>query len=435
MLLNFEITNWTCFRNKCEFSMEAGPERNAGKTVAHFGAASRPLKVLPLAAIYGNNASGKTQFVEALSFLQGFVTEKFKPGSLPVYPFLLDEATAKSPTRFLIQFIANESIYELDVGLTSKGVEDETLSVYNTRTTSKTPLFARRGEKVVECNWGSQAFKDYVKGREFDSGRLFLTLSAILDEKGDQRIADVYQWFSRTLCIISPTAHYLGMEDYCSDTEVSARTQEYLARFDTGINRLEAREVPLAVFSGTTLDDVGKSLKPGESTRRMIGDDVYVFTQDSSGRLSAKQLVAIHGTSSGKRFPFPMYLESDGTRRMLDLIPAICKLTQPGGQSVFVIDEIDRNLHHLVTRTLLEDFLSNCSHSTRAQMIFTTHDLLLMDQDLCRRDEMWVADKAPDGSSTLSDFASFRGLRRDTKIIDLYLESRLGGVPRHLQEE
>lgn len=432
MLLNYEITNWSCFRRKSEFTMEAGPERNADATVARIGAVSRPLKVLPIAAIYGNNASGKTQFIESLSFLQGFVTEKFKSGNLPVYPFLLDEVAAKSPTRFLLQFIVNESIYELEVCLTSKGVENESLYVYNTRTTSKTPLFVRFGGKVVECNWGSPAFQEYARGREFDTSRLFLTLSAVLDDKGDQRIADVYRWFSSTLCIISPTAHHLGMEDYCAATDVSARAQNYLARFDTGISSLEDRNVPLSIFPNATLDDVTKELKPGGAVRRIIGDEVYVFNQDSTGQLSARQLFAVHGTSSGKSMPFPMYFESDGTKRMLDLIPAICKLTRPDNQSVFLIDEIDRNLHHLVTRTLLEDFLSSCSHTTRTQLIFTTHDLLLMDQDLCRRDEMWVADKAPDGSSSLSDFASFKGLRRDTRIIDLYLENRLGGVPRHI---
>ena len=432
MLLNYEVTNWACFRRKSEFTMEAGPERNAGKTLARIGAVSRPLKVLPLAAIYGNNASGKTQFIESLAFLQDFVTEKFKAGNLPVYPFFLDEVSAKSPTRFLIQFIVNEAIYELDVSLTSKGIENETLCVYNTRTTSKTPLYVRCGGKVVECNWGSTAFREYTKDREFDTARMFLTLSAVLDDKGDHRIADVYHWFSGTLCILTPTSHYLGMEDYCAATDVRAKTQNYLARFDTGISGLVDRKVPLSVFPGSTIDDVKKTLNPGESVRRLIGDDVYVFSQDKTGKLSAKQLFAVHNTSSGKDMTFPMFFESDGTRRMLDLIPAICRLTRPGNQSVFLIDEIDRNLHHLVTRTLLEDYLAGCSHDTRTQLIFTTHDLLLMDQNLCRRDEMWVTDKAPDGGASLSDFASFKGLRRDTRIMDLYLEKRLGGVPRHI---
>ena len=432
MLLNFEMTNWSCFRRKTEFTMEAGPERNADNTIARIGAVSRPLKVLPLAAIYGNNASGKTQFIEALAFLQDFITEEFKSGSLPVYPFLLDETTAQSPTRFLIQFIVDEAIYELDVCLTAKGVEKETLSVYNTRTTSKTSLYERHGGKVVICNWGSSAFRDYATNREFDPTRMFLTLSAVLDEKSDHRIADVYRWFSSTLCIVAPTAHYVGMEDYCTATEVSARAQNYLARFDTGINKLETSEVPLTVFPSSTLEEIRNNVKPNETVRRLIGDDVYMFTKGLTGELTAKQLFAVHGTSTGRTLRFPMSLESDGTRRMLDLIPAICKLTHPGNQSVFLIDEIDRNLHHLVTRTLLEDFLSSCSHATRAQLIFTTHDLLLMDQDLCRRDEMWVADKMPDGGSSLSDFASFKGLRRDTKIVDLYLENRLGGVPRHI---
>lgn len=102
------------------------------------------------------------------------------------------------------------------------------------------------------------------------------------------------------------------------------------------------------------------------------------------------------------------------------------------GPTVFIVDEIDRNLHHLVTRALIEDFLESCTPEARSQLIFTTHDLLLMDQKICRRDEMWAADKSPDGKSRLTDFSSFAGIRKDTNIRDVYLEGRFGGVPRSL---
>ena len=146
----------------------------------------------------------------------------------------------------------------------------------------------------------------------------------------------------------------------------------------------------------------------------------------------ARRLVALHAKAAGGEMPFPISLESEGTRRMLDFIPALARLTEPNQSMTFVVDEIDNKLHHLVTRALVEDFIATCKADTRTQLIFTTHDLLLMDQDLCRRDEMWVTDKAPDGGATLADFASFEGLRKGTKIRDIYLDGRLGGIPRHI---
>lgn len=432
MLLNFEISNWACFHRPTTFTMEAGGERDTEGRVAKIGAKSRPLKVLPLAAIYGNNASGKTQFISALAFLRDLVLEEFKTGRLPLFPFLLDAEAAKSPTRFMIQFVVSETVYELEVLLTSTEILRETLSRYNTRATAKTPIYVREGQTVAKCTWGGDAFCQYAATLTVDKTRLFLTLSAVLSSGKDSLIASVYGWFARSLVVITPDAHYIDVEEYCAEGAIAKKTQDYLLHFDTGISRLESPVVPLTTFHPDFIEDVRKTLKPGNCQRRMVGKDVFVFSFDEKGDLVAKRLAAMHGTTAGEEMSFPMAFESDGTRRMLDFIPAVARLSESNQEVVFIVDEIDRNLHHLVTRTLIKDFLEKCGAATRAQLIFTTHDLLLMDQNLCRRDEMWVTDKAPDGRSTLIDFSSYKGLRKDTKIRDVYLDGRLGGVPRHI---
>ena len=287
MLLNFQVANWACFRDPLNFTMEAGPERDAGGHLVKIGAKSRPLKVLPVAAVYGNNASGKSQFIAALSFLRSLVIEEFKTGRLPLAPFLLDDTLAKEPTHFVIQFVVGDSVYELDVLLTDSEIRRETLSRYNSRNTDKTAIYVPEGQKVVSCTWGGDAYCQYVKTMNVDPTRLFLTLSAIFAAGKDELIASVYNWFSRSLVIITPGSHYIGVDDYCTEGRIADRTLDYLARFDTGIGR---------------------------------------------------------------------------------------------------------------------------------------------------RDEMWVTDKAPDGSATLADFASFEGLRKGTKIRDIYLDGRLGGIPRHIGE-
>lgn len=432
MLLNFQVANWACFRDPMCFTMEAGAERDVGGHLVKIGAKTRPLKVLPVAAIYGNNASGKSQFIAALSFLRSLVIEEYKTGRLPLSPFLLDDTYAKKPTHFVIQFVVNDAVYELDVLLTDSGILNETLARYNSRNTDKTFIYKREGQKVVSCTWGGDAYCQYVKTMSVDQTRLFLTLSAIFAAGKDLLIASIYNWFVQSLVIITPGSHYIGVDDYCTEGRIADRTLEYLARFDTGISRLDSEIIPLSAFHPGLLDEVRKMLKPGASHRRLIGNEVFLFSFDEKGELVARRLVVLHSKVSGEEMPFPMPYESDGTRRMLDFIPAIARLTEPHQSLTFVVDEIDNKLHHLVTRALIEDFIETCGADTRAQLIFTTHDLLLMDQELCRRDEMWVTDKAPDGSATLSDFSAFEGLRKGTKIRDVYLDGRLGGIPRHI---
>ncbi len=432
MLLNFQVANWACFRDPVSFTMEAGPERDADGHLARIGAKSRPLKVLPVAAIYGNNASGKSQFIAALAFLRNLVVEEYKTGRLPLAPFLLDDKFAKEPTRFLLQFVVNDAIYELEVLLTESEIRKETLSRYNSRNSEKTSVYVREGQRVVSCSWGGDAYCQYVKTMTVDPTRLFLTLSAIFAAGKDELIAAIYSWFARSLVIIKPGSHYIGVDDYCTEGRIARRTQDYLARFDTGISRLDAESVPLSVFHPSLLEEVRKLLAPGASLHRLIGNEVFMFSVDAKGELVAQRLVALHTKATGGETPFPISLESEGTRRMLDFIPAIARLTEPNQSMTFVVDEIDNKLHHLVTWALVEDFIATCSADTRTQLIFTTHDLLLMDQGLCRRDEMWVTDKAPDGSATLTDFSAFEGLRKGTKIRNVYLDGRLGGIPRHI---
>jgi AAA15 family ATPase/GTPase len=125
-----------------------------------------------------------------------------------------------------------------------------------------------------------------------------------------------------------------------------------------------------------------------------------------------------------------MEYESDGSRRMIDLLPVFLDLCMPNSKKVYVIDELDRSLHTLLTRNLLEGYLSSCSPESRSQLLFTTHDVLLMDQDLVRRDEMWITERTQSGTSTITSFSEFKDVRYDKDLRKSYLQGRLGGVPR-----
>ncbi len=134
----------------------------------------------------------------------------------------------------------------------------------------------------------------------------------------------------------------------------------------------------------------------------------------------------------GTEAKFEMRQESDGSQRIIDLLPEFLDISASGSKKVYVIDELDRSLHTHLTRRLIQGYLSSCSAKSRAQLLMTTHDVLLMDQQLLRRDEMWVAERNTDGISSLFSFSEFKDVRYDKDIRKSYLQGRLGGIPRIL---
>lgn len=430
MLLNFEVENWTCFRGKAGISMQAGPEHDPHNRLLLVGAESRPLKILPVAVVYGNNASGKTQLIRALRFVQDLVVGKLDDAHLPVEPYAFDPVTETAPSRFVVQFVIGETVYELKLLVSSDRIVSEELFSYGVRATSRKPLFKRSENKIETFGeWGGDDLRKYVGSLTIAPTKSFISVSAMFLAKTPV-VAQVLDWFMNTLHVITQEARYVAVEDYCEPGDIAARTHEYLERFDVGIKKLVPEVVQIDSFSTKILSEVRKQLASQKTVRRILDRNVFIFDIDEKKTLRARKLFAMHECQDGSQKPLPMDCESDGTRRMLDLVPAVASAMECHESSVFVIDEIDRSLHHLVTRALVEDFIASCRPAGRAQLIFTTHDLLLMTQDIFRRDEMNVTDKAPDGAATICSISDFEGLKSDTKILPYYLDGRFGGIPR-----
>ena len=163
MIINFQFKNWACYRDEACLSMQAGPERDEGGHLPQFGSPSHPEKVLPVAAIYGGNASGKTQLVKAISFVQKFVLNTFQKGVFPYEPFLLDSQSSNAPTEFTIQFLEGNTVYEYSFKLFKMSIIAEKLAYYTARGIKRISLFDREGQKVViGSDWGTSAFQTYA---------------------------------------------------------------------------------------------------------------------------------------------------------------------------------------------------------------------------------------------------------------------------------
>ena len=416
------------FRDPVSFSMVASRERQHGERVPKVE--KYQTRILPVAVIYGANASGKTNFFRALNFVKNLVVEGTGPDKLiPVEPHRLVSGHMEKPSRFKLELLIEETIYEFSFAATRKAILEEKL-VWITSTSEKT-LYDRQGDKPnLHSSLDRKQFLHFAFQGTRDN-QLFLTNS--VSQKVDA-FKPVYDWFKEALHLIDPDSmvgdfwHFLEEEHPLHNA-----INEILPQLDTGISHLGIEEVP---FDSVPFEEDFKSeLKERVKEGNLLGvhavptNERFIFTR-SEGVLTAKKLVSFHSKPDGTNAKFEIRQESSGSQRVIDLLPAFFAEPFAHSSTVYVIDEVDRSLHTLLTRKLLETYLADCSPQSRTQMLFTTHDVFLMDQDLFRRDELWATERNSEGSSDIFSFSDYKGIRYDKNIRKSYLQGRLGGVPR-----
>ena len=429
MLVRFTLENWMSFRAPVTFSMVASKERQHGARLPRV--AKYQTRLLPIAAIYGGNASGKTNFFRALGFAKGFIIRGSLPDALiAVEPFRLDPKAGEQPTRFAFELLIGDQMYAYAFAVTRKAVVEERL--VHITSTSERLLFDRRdGRPNFDGSLDKEDFLHFAfKGTR--DNQLFLT-NAVSQRVDTFR--PVYDWFKETLELVAPDARFEPFEHFLDEgTPLFAEMNELLPRLDTGIQRLGGEEIPFDTLplAEPLRSMLQESVLEGTTHRLNAPSNERFVVSRQGGELKAKKLVTYHARTDGTEVKFDMRQESDGSQRVIELLPAFLDLAAPASRKVYVIDEVDRSLHTQLTRRLLEAHLESCGPETRSQLLLTTHDLLLMDQDLLRRDEMWVAERDASGASSLWSFSDFKEVRYDKDIRKSYLQGRLGGVPRLL---
>jgi hypothetical protein len=389
------------------------------------------LKLLPVAAIYGANASGKSNLIKALHFAKRLITDPPKADALiAVKPFLLTKGSSARPTNFRFELLIGETVFEYKFSITANKVLKEELKRINA--TTEDILFQRGvdaeefflSEKVQEKEEQRFAF------RGTHENQLYITNSV------SQRLTEfrpLYDWFNKDLVVIRPDSRYMRMLEITNEQHPHFKTMTATMRdLDTGIAAMRQIEiVPENLFPKEVLAELTADLEEGQALPLSPPwEDEGIFLHKKNGKLIARRLAPVHETDSGEEILFSFADESDGTRRLLDVVPAFLDLGEKQHSTVFVIDELDRSLHSNLTRSLLEHFLAQRTNSSRSQLIFTTHDTQLMTQDIFRRDEIWITERDQFGASKLVAFSEFKDVRKDKDIRRSYLQGRMGGVPR-----
>ena len=429
MLIRFRVSNFLSYKEEIEFSMIPGKSRKHPEHKVSGGNSRHSTDLLRCSIIYGANASGKSNLAKALSFMQDLVVDGTKINqSIQVKTFKLDRAYSDKSSRFEVEIRIDGKDYLYGFEITTKCVVSEWL--YQVKLTTQDELFERHttSDDTVVVTFGSsipkadrnQEFLDFIaKGTR--PNQLYLTECA---EKNVPVFRPVYQWFSDTLTIVFPEAYVRIYE------KVIDIWADFLMKFDTGICGVSLRPVEIGnKLSNSAQQNLQKSLsdKIKEETQVDLkspkGERIVVTLED--GNLVARELVFRHKSiNCDTEIDFNLTEESEGTKRLIDLLPIL--YTEVSEEQVYVFDELDRSLHPSLCYELIELFLAQSNN--HIQLIATTHESNLLDLNLLRRDEIWFIEKDQTGASKVYSLEEFTP-RYDKDIKKGYLLGRFGAIP------
>ena len=449
MLIRFNVKNFLSFsaredNQSEEFSMIAGKVRSKKEHVADDG----KIKLLKFAAVYGANASGKSNLVKAIDFMKRTVETGLPSGYTDLY-CRMEEKNKKKASYFEVEIKLKDQYfaYGFEVIL-NKG---EFLSEWLIE------LMPDNKEKLIfsrDIQEGSYELGGYLKTKglidklevyiediQDDSSALFLTIMNRNKRNFYQNynrsvvLRDVYEWFTNCLNVNFPDEmisdySYMAKDDNIEDI------CNMIAAFGTGIDNFQMVDITMEqLFSHlpdegleklrTVLQKDIAMMKSGIELKNIshimrTRRDLFIIYIDSVEEVTLKKIIFSHNKSKAL---FELSEESDGTVRILDLLEIL--LSDEG--KTYVIDELDRCLHPSLTYKFVDTFLKLAAQKN-IQLIVTTHESRLLDFDLLRRDEIWFIDKRKDGESDIYSLEEYNA-RFDQKIDKAYLEGRYGGVP------
>lgn len=434
MLIRFTVENYLSFRRRAEFAMIAGRSSRLSKHLVQ----SKDLNILKSGVIYGANASGKTNFCRAIEFSKMVVLRGIENVYHNNHHFRLAKDANKQPTIFSYEIMVNGKYYNYGfaIQLNQNRILEEWL--FETGKAKEKKIFERvrnkQGHHSIELglkvNTAAQRRYDVYKD-DFKNADSLLFLSEMNRKSteglpGSKEIKDVYNWFADKLTVLFPHSRFAGLNFLGNDKEMTSIFNRFLDVFQTGIDSITSKEVPLENF------DIPESIKmdinkKAEQKGRLIFEvngEAFSLKKSSTGELKITKIGLRHLDDDNEEVIFDIEDESAGTCRLFDFIPALNQLSRT--KSVFIVDELDRSLHSKLTYNIFKLF-HHLSEGNESQLIATTHESLLLDLELFRKDEIWFIEKENSASRlySLDEFS----VRNDKIINKDYLLGRYGAIP------
>ncbi len=421
MLLRFAVSNHLSIKETQELSFIKsalkGPEDGLLSTPA-----LPKEKVLPAAIIYGPNASGKSNLLDALTFMRQAVLASHRQwapdAGVPREPFLLSKACRDNPSRFEIDFDIEGIRHNYGFACTSSEFVEEWL--YSSPLGHQRMIFERNGPNPDDIKFGTSFTGPRQSIAQFTRpNSLFLSAAVQNNHSLAKTVVSAFQKiYIRNDLNIPPFDLNLKLKDQQFDI----RTISFLAKIGTGITNYRQVESNISDEQTRTVRAMFEAMwnemaeKPADDFRNSFFDNL--------GKDIAIEFA--HKSEDGGDIFFDIAKESLGTRRVIPLFQSVMRALDHG--SICVIDEIDASLHTQVCEAIIALFIDRETNPNGAQIIATTHDTNLLNAPNLRRDELWLVEKTPGGASEIYSLADVKTRNKDN-FERGYLHGRYGAVP------
>lgn len=386
------------------------------------------MKLLPGAAIYGKNGGGKSNVIRAfwlgVQFIRNAQRIQHEKASVPVVPFLLDDYSANNPTEFAFDYIADGIKYWYSFEATKEKIIRE--SLYHAPKGQKALVFSREQQKF---NFTEDKARRKLISETVAENQLFFSVACTMN---DAVCTKAMKWFREDIFFSRDyTDIPQQLLEYSGDSNMLNAISEYAKAADFGIEEMQF-EIENKEIDGAI--DFPENIPEGMKSALTSFIQILSETSNNSeGKLKMSQVKAqskhkgILENGEAGLFKLELEDESDGTRKLMSLAPAIESVLKRGG--VLLVDEIERELHPMLVNFIVAKFQSKNSNPNGAQIIFTTHNTELMNLELLRKDQIYFADKnRNDGSSELYSVTDFMTKTADN-IRKGYLAGKYGATP------
>lgn len=403
MLLEYRCSNYKSIKDEVLFSMSASSDTEHSDKLIDF----KKLKINKATAIYGANGSGKSSLLESCLFLTSLVSNKpSQPGDkILVIPHAL--SGIDDPTEFLIHFERKGIRYVYGISVTEDRVEKEFL--YHFKVGRKAKIFDRVGE---EYTFGAKYKSDLNKALSFQKeNRVFLNTAANFTNNED--ITNAFLFFKEDLVVNLPS-FMNNWREYSFN--MINKNPEFKKKVVTAFNNLgiDIKDIKTESFNIPLHDELVEN----------IPADIKEIIKSSMGEektLYLKKVLFDYGI-----FSVDIDRESTGIKRLFEVLCPLIDIIE--NDRVLLWDEIEMGLHSSILDTLIKIFLNE--KDSKAQLIFTTHDISLLNLDNLRRDQIWFTELDKEERKTdLYSLFDFKNIRKTDNISKNYIEGRYGAIP------
>ena len=412
-LIEFRARNVRSYRDEVSLSLHATRLSNKEVVRDLQTASAAPERLLPVAGVFGANASGKSTILKAMADMRTVVLISFRQGTRDTaihrHPFLLDTECEEGPSEFRVELILKGVWWQYGFEIDNKQIFRE--FAYHYPRGRQALVFEREGE-VLAFGPVFRSIGKAIRPLLRENALVLSIIGAIEDE----RVAPLFDWWASNLLVATS-----------DNRAVRAACTARLIKVDTSRERVLGllRAADLGLTDAEVVKPDADMLERLRMAVRLIRDE-----EIGDEEIVVEDVVQLSHRGKDRTIALDPVFESVGTQVWVGLIGPILRALDRG--AVLLVDELDASLHPLLVERLVELFQSRRTNPRCAQLIFNAHDIALLEgYQPCRlgRDQIWLAEKSDDGASRIFSLADYRA-RSDESIGRRYLRGRYGAIPK-----